>query len=187
MEKTKSVAIVMGYGIPPDIRKDANYRTYLSAVAQEVKRRGIEDIIFCGGSTNIYYPKMTEAGEMYELFADIRDQIGTFAVRVCLVEHTITSWENLEAASRVVRQMNVEKAVVFCEKMRRAKVWFMAWGSLPCLVETIGVDFDAGRNLFKDVKQFAATFWAAAEYLFPPLRKLSRRRQLRHIARVSRK
>ena len=186
--KGQTIAIVMGYGVPPDIFTDGNYQRYLTAVAEQIAARQINTIVLCGGNTNIYYPEKFEANEMQKLLCRTLDGIPCIREFMCVpVNTTITSWENLEAAAKAAERMEANRAVIFCEKTRQSKVWLIAKACLPYEFEVIGVDFDATRNWSKDVKQFAAIFLTALEWLFPPLRQISYRRQLRHIIRSSKK
>ena len=178
----------MGYGVPPDILKDGNYKSYLTVVAKTIADRLIHTIVLCGGRTNIHYPEKSEADEMRGLLCRIFDSISCVRAFIYLpISTTITSWENLEAAAKVADSQEASRAIVFCEKTRQSKVWLIAKACLPCEFEVQGIDFDAGRSPRKDLKQFAAIFMTVAEWLFPPLRRFSYRRQLRHIIRSSKK
>jgi len=183
----ESIAIIMGYGIPPNIFTDDNYQRYLRAALNKVIfPKKITRLILCGGHTNIHYPEKTEAGEMMNLLQYLLPE--TISQMPCdLIEDSITGWENMEGAASIVREHSTEKVYILCEKTRAAKVWLTAKFTLPAKTnrQVVGIDFDATRNLLKDTKQYLGSIVILAEQLFPGLRHITRERQKRHIAKVS--
>lgn len=185
----KSAAVIMGYGVPPNIFTDDNYQRYLRAALQRViVPQKITRLILCGGHTNIHYPKKTEAASMLGLLQYLLPEMMS-QITCDLVEDSITGRENLEAADIIIRESGIEKVYIICEKTRAAKVRLTARFTLPkdFPFEVIGIDFDATRNLLKDAKQYLGSIVILAEQLFPSLRRGTRRRQLRHIQAVSEK
>ncbi|OGF37914.1 hypothetical protein A2482_01775 [Candidatus Falkowbacteria bacterium RIFOXYC2_FULL_48_21] len=188
MTDTGSAAIIMGYGIPPDIMRDVNYRVYLNtALRQVILPRNIDYIILCGGRTNIHHPEKTEAGEMRHWLEQVLPAPGR--PNIAVVGNSITGWENLEGAAALLRSRPAAEVFIVCEKTRRAKVWLTARLTLPVgtRFEVVGIDFDAGRTWIKDYKQYLGVMVVAAEHIFPGLRRITRRRQQSHIQAVSRK
>src|SRR3989339_1952113 len=182
MTDTGSAAIIMGYGIPPDIMRDVNYRVYLNtALRQVILPRNIDYIILCGGRTNIHHPEKTEAGEMRHWLEQVLPAPGR--PNIAVVGNSITGWENLEGAAALLRSRPAAEVFIVCEKTRRAKVWLIAKLTLPAdtTIKIIGVDFDTTRTWQKDWKQYFGVLVVAAEYVFPGLRRLTRQRQQRHI------
>lgn len=181
------LAIIMGYGVPPDILKDGNYTRYLKAALDKViLPKKVTRLVLCGGHTNIHYLEKTEAAEMLRLMQHLLP--ATAATLVCdMVADSLTGWENLEGAAAKVN--DARDVYILCEKTRAAKVWLTAKLTLPrnTHIEVVGIDFDATRTWQKDWKQYLGVLVVATEYIFPGLRRLTRRRQLRHIKRVSQK
>lgn len=188
MTDTGSAAIIMGYGIPPDIMRDVNYRVYLNtALRQVILPRNIDYLILCGGRTNIHYPEKTEAGEMRHWLEQVLPAPGR--PNIALLGNSITCWENLEGAAALLRSRPAAEVFIVCEKTRRAKVWLTARLTLPVgtRFEVVGIDFDAGRTWIKDYKQYLGVLVVAAEHIFPGLRRITRRRQQSNMQTVSRK
>lgn len=114
-----SAGIVLGYGIPPDILKDGNYRAYFRAM----EAFPITDFILCGGPTNIHFPEKTETAEMARL---LQEMIPFTDNHVHLCNEGITSWDNLVSAQRVLDQLKPDIIFVFCERTRTAKIRLLA-------------------------------------------------------------
>lgn len=185
----EAIAIIMGYGVPPDILNDGNYRHYLAtALYSVILPKNIQHIVLCGGRTNIHYPEKTEAAEMLRLLQNLLPDPPP-ALTHDLVADSITGWENLEGATMFVCVQWAETIYILCEKTRRAKVWLTAKLTFArdVNIKVVGIDFDATHNWHRDWKQYLGVLVVAAEYVFPGLRRLTRRRQLRHIKRVSQK
>lgn len=182
-------AIIMGYGIPPNIFTDDNYQRYLRAALNKViVPKKITRLILCGGHTNIHYPEKTEAGEMLSLLQYLLPEL--MSQLTCdLIEDSITGWENLESATALINELPAKKVYVLCEKTRTAKVWLTARFTLPVNtdVEIVGIYFDTTRNPAKDLKQYFGFLVVAAEHFLPDLRRAARQRQIKHIQRVSQK
>lgn len=183
------IAIIMGYGVPPNILNDANYRHYLAtALYSVILPKNIRRIILCGGRTNIHYPEKTEANEMRRLLRQLLPETAP-ALTCDLVADSITGWENFEGAAVAVRKHSATEVYILCEKTRAAKIWLTAKLTLPpnTHIKVIGIDFDSTRTWERDWKQYLGVLVVAAEFILPGLRRVTRRRQLRHIQAVSQK
>jgi hypothetical protein len=106
-----------------------------------------------------------------------------------LEEKSLTSFENLVGAAAYIAQCDCENPLevfVFCEYTRRIKIRLLAKRLLrivhpKCEVRIIGIDFDATRTFFKDMKQLAGVVFVALEGWFPFLEKWHKQRRIKKL------
>lgn len=149
--------LVLGYGVPRDILRDANYRTYCTVVVNTIlTRTRLEGnrqprIIFCGGLTDFFPPyRRHEATEIRRLF---RRVIGQTVVkresrnwRLICEQRSLSTLENLLNARASLRQRRVRggRLMIFCEATRARRIAAIAplvfKRAFRC--EVTAIDFD---------------------------------------------
>ena len=161
------VAIIMGYGIPDEIIEDGNYNDYLEESLAQIDILKIKTIILCGGRTNPKYPFKSEAGEMERLIHHLRPKND---YRILKVGTSITSEDNLIHSRLVIlkNDLSPDSIIVFCEYTRTAKTMIHAAHFLTYQIPFIvkGINFDATRNMRKDISQYIAAVLAFGSYMF---------------------
>lgn len=116
-------AIVLGYGLFKDSNQE--YKDYLEWIAAEVKDKGFEKIILCGGASSNLEPDLTEGESMRQYLAKISPDLN-----LVLEEKSLTTPQNLEFASGEIN--SGDEIVVFGDLIRSAKI---IWLSLHYLLK----------------------------------------------------
>lgn len=152
----QSTFIVPGYGVPRDIVRDENYRTYLTVVFNTILTRTRTEgsrrprIVFSGGPTDCFPPyRRREAVEMRRYFhrwqrTAARREIGAW--RVLVERRSLSTLENLLFVRARLRSRNIRpsRLVLFAEATRAERIRQIA----PLVfgrrlhAEIVAVDFD---------------------------------------------
>ncbi len=156
----KQCFLVLGYGIPKDIRDDKNYGCYLGLVFNAVfdwcttHHRWNPVIIFSGGKTDMFKPyHRTEAREMIRLFTSLthRSAVKERVQKWSLIPETraLSTLDNLLytadlCSSRKLDQRNV---IVFCEQTRQRRISSLA-KKVFGKAKVIPLDFDQSSNRY---------------------------------------
>ena len=111
-------AVVLLYGLDSPARVD--YREYLDKVAGEIGKGGFGKVVLCGGFTD---PQRVDESEASSVQAYLKDKVGGFENFV-LEDRSINTNQNLEYAAGHVDEG--DEVVVFCERLRLAKVIWTA-------------------------------------------------------------
>lgn len=148
------VWVVLGYGVPHEIRRDANYSRYLTTVANQigdqVGHRGEPAVLLCGGPTDCFPPyRRTEADEMVRWF---RAHPQARHWRLLAERRSLSTIENLLNARQLMRRRRIGGSIaVACEWTRRRRVRRFArkiFGRR--FSRLLAVDFDGSPNRWVD-------------------------------------
>jgi len=161
----QTLFLVLGYGIPKDIRKDESYKTYLKLAFNNIYEISLKNkikkplIVFSGGKTDIFKPfKRDEAGEMVKYFY-------VLARRPFLRKKTnnwqfikeakaLSTLENLLFTRKILEKKKLLPAdiYIFCEKTREKKVNLLAKKIFKNKIKLVSIDFDHSPNRYLDDK-----------------------------------
>lgn len=159
------IYLVFGYGIPKNILKDENMRTYVRIVFNIVYQRECgrkAAIIFCGGKTDCYKPyRRTEANELIRLFRTFsqRSFVKRATARWKLVpeRRSLSTLENIINAKAIIGQKKLgsTRPHMFCEKTREHRVRAVAKQVFRKEPDVIAIDFDTSPNRYLDIRTLA--------------------------------
>ncbi len=161
----RTLFLVLGYGIPKDIFKDENYKTYLKLVFNNIYdiviKRKINNplIVFSGGKTDIYKPfKRDEAEEMVKYFKTLAKRSfvkqKTKNWRFIKEAKALSTLENLLFTAEFLQKKKIvpNNIYIFCEKTREKKVGLLAKKIFKQTFTLIPIDFDHSPNRYLDDK-----------------------------------
>ncbi len=113
-------ATLFGFGLFDPTNK--KYKGYLDRFVLFVKRKKIDEIILCGGHTNVAEPNKSEAGTIADY---IRPQIPR-SVKIHLEDKSITTEQNLKFAKDFINLDPENEIFVITEGVRFFKVtWIL--------------------------------------------------------------
>src|SRR3989344_2073787 len=157
-----NIFLILGYGIPEDIKQDKNYITYLHIAFNKMYEISAETeavIIPCGGPTNCSPPyEGTEAEEMERFITDLMGQSGiqekTSAWKIIQENKSLSTLENFVFAKHIIDEQNLQGDIlVFCEKTRENRIRAFAEKVFHQRNWTIeAVDFDTSKNRYLNQK-----------------------------------
>lgn len=161
----RSIFLILGYGIPKDILKDDNYKTYLRSVFNNIysivqeQKNEKPIIIFSGGKTDIFKPyKRDEAREMIKFFQTICQRIDlkkqTKKWQIINESNALSTLENLIDTKEKLAKIKIKKGeiTIFCEATRKKKVDLFAKKVFPASfkVKIEAIDFDLSPSRYLD-------------------------------------
>lgn len=153
--------LILGYGVPDDIKTDLNYQRYLGLAFNAMFQRSANapaTIVACGGRTDIHKPyKRSEASEIAKIIrvwskrSEIRSATAAWAF--LKEERSLSTVENLLYAYGLLQRKHIkqDRIVIFCEHTRRARVRSFASKIFAgATIEVIAIDFDLSSNRYLD-------------------------------------
>ncbi|MCR4314408.1 MAG: YdcF family protein [Candidatus Uhrbacteria bacterium] len=152
------IFLVLGYGVPQNLKADLNYRAYLNIAFNAVFARAANApaaIIVCGGPTNGVPPyDVTEAQALATYLQSMKSRPEmneqADAWTVFQEGESLSSLENLIFAKRLMEANNIEGPItIFCEATREVRLGETArlvFGK----VRIDPIDFDVSKNRYLD-------------------------------------
>lgn len=159
----RNIFIILGYGIPKNIRRDTNYQTYLSIVFNTIyaitqKTQDIFPlIIFSGGPTDCFPPyQRIESKEMSKLFFAYAKQYGLNKVtarwKYVFETKSLSTTENFKYIrdTFVRRKISSGNLTIFGETTRTQRIIKTAKWALnkKFHMRFCGIDFDISKNRY---------------------------------------
>jgi hypothetical protein len=157
----KEVFLILGYGVPKNMRTDLNYQIYVrsifNSIYQQVVDRGIQPtIVASGGPTDLFKPyRRTEAGEMVKELERMRQmlprRVGA-GWRIVAEPRSFSLLENILFTRR--RLGSLRAVTIFCEvtRVRRVKATAKKIFGGRTRIIVRGIDFDASSTRYLDPK-----------------------------------
>jgi len=161
-QKSNSIFLILGYGVPKDIIKDENYNIYLKTAFNAIfsvsaKEKTNPIIIFCGGKTDCFAPyKRNEADEMIRLFQKlmqrrhVKDLVKDW--KLISEKTSISTLENLLDAKKMIDKKNIksESVHIISEVMRKKRIETLAKKIFSQKITLISIDFSQSPTRFLD-------------------------------------
>jgi hypothetical protein len=153
--------LILGYGVPKDIRDDLNYSIYLRSAFNAIYSVCIRSgeparIVLCGGKTDMIRPyRRTEADEMAKIIRELANQNAVRAEtkrwKMIPERRSLSTLDNLLFAREILRRGGSVSApvTIFCEATRTARIRSLARSISPS-ARVIPIDFDQSPNRFLD-------------------------------------